>query len=84
MIISARPGVSDLFWTLMITSASNRGWPDDVSLEHRYAECGLPEPSVIRVAKVSTVEAATARPLGKLPADIFGEVKARVAAHLGF
>lgn len=67
----------------MITSAANRGWPDDISLEERYAECGLPSASVIRTTKVSTVEAASARPLGKLPRDMFAEVMAKVAAHLG-
>ena len=76
-------GKADLLWVLMITSAANRGWPDDISLENRFAECGLRIPCVIRTAKISTIEAGQARKLGALPADLLAAVRARITHHLG-
>lgn len=59
-----------LLWVLMITSAENRGWPGDVSINN-LATAGLPAPSVIRTAKIATIEAADATKLGKIsPAQI--------------
>jgi mRNA interferase MazF len=85
VVINAAPieGDEPLLWVLMVTTAANRGWPDDVSLETRYAECDLNVPCVIRTAKISTVEQRRARKLGTLPADLFAEVQARVTRHLG-
>lgn len=48
-----------LQWTVMITSAANRGWPDDILLLERFTECGLPVASVIRVAKIATIDCAS-------------------------
>src|SRR6266542_1771811 len=53
-----------LLWVVMITSAENRPWPDDISLGGQYAEAGLPVPSVIRPVKIATIEARHAEPLG--------------------
>ena len=69
-------------WALMITSAENAGWPDDLSLLERFAECGLPEPSVVRVAKLSTVSLADAPALGRLPNDLWAGVKDRLRTIL--
>lgn len=66
----------DLLWVLMITSAVNKGWQGDVSLEERFAECGLSVPCVVRTAKIATIEAARARIGGALPPDIMAEVLA--------
>lgn len=58
-----------LAWVLMITSAANRGWPGDVEVTD-LAAAGLPVPSVIRTAKIATVEMRDLLPLGALaPAD---------------
>jgi len=57
---------SDLFYALMITSAANRGWPDDVSLMDDHGQFGLPRPSVIRVAKVASISAKDATLVGRL------------------
>jgi mRNA interferase MazF len=85
VVINAAPieGDEPLLWVLMVTTAANRGWSDDVSLETRYAECSLNVPCIIRTAKISAVEQRRARMLGALPADIFAEVRGRVARHLG-
>ncbi len=58
-----------LAWVLMITSAANRGWQGDVDVTD-LAAAGLPVPSVVRTAKIATVEMRDLLPLGALaPAD---------------
>jgi mRNA interferase MazF len=54
-----------LLWIAMITSAANRGWAGDVAVSD-LKEAGLPIPSVIRVAKLTTIEARDADRLGTL------------------
>ena len=85
MVVSKRPieGQTPLLWVLMITSAANRGWPYDVSLEERFSECGLAVPCLIRTAKISTVEAGRGRKTGKLPPDLLKLVQAKFASHVG-
>ena len=67
-----------LLWVVMITSAENRGWPGDVAVPN-LAAAGLPVPSVIRTAKIATIEASDATKLGRIPASLFR----KVAVHLG-
>ncbi len=55
-----------LLWVLMITSAANRGWADDVLISN-LKTAGLPAPSVIRCAKIATIEARDAQRVGRLP-----------------
>lgn len=55
-----------LLWLLMITSAENCRWPDDVPISNIEA-AGLPIPSVVRCAKIATVDAHSAERLGMLP-----------------
>jgi mRNA interferase MazF len=54
-------------WVLMITSAENRPWPGDVPISD-LATAGLPVASVVRPAKVATVEIARLERIGTLPA----------------
>lgn len=56
-----------LLWLAMITSAENRGWPGDVPVSDLHT-AGLPVPSIVRPAKIATVEARDATRLGALPA----------------
>jgi mRNA interferase MazF len=63
-----------LLWVVMITSAENRPWPGDVSLVQVFAECGLPAPSVIRPAKIATIEANHAEPIGMVPVSVLSQV----------
>ena len=60
------PGAPNLLWVLMVTSASNRGWPGDVAVSN-LVEAGLPAPSVVRPAKIATIEANDAERIGCLP-----------------
>jgi PemK-like, MazF-like toxin of type II toxin-antitoxin system len=52
-----------LLWLAMITSAANRGWPGDVPVSDLQS-AGLPVPSIIRVAKIATIDARDADKLG--------------------
>ncbi len=54
-----------LIWVLMITSAANRGWADDVPISN-LKTAGLPVASVIRCAKIATIEASDAERIGRL------------------
>jgi len=65
--IPEAPGAPDLLWVLMITSAANRGWPGDVPVSD-LASAGLPAPSLVRSAKIATIEAGDAQLIGHLPA----------------
>ena len=58
--------VHGLLWLVMITSAENRGWPGDVGISDLRA-AGLPAPSIVRSAKITTVDARDAQRLGTLP-----------------
>jgi mRNA interferase MazF len=63
-----------LLWVVMITSAENRGWSDDVPVS-ALVKAGLPVPSVIRPAKIATIEARDAEPLGKVGRDVLDKVR---------
>ena len=79
-VIVAANGIQQehgLLWVLMVTSAANRGWPGDVAVSD-LALAGLPAESVVRTAKIVTIESKEAERIGSLPApDRVG-----VARHL--
>jgi mRNA interferase MazF len=84
-LIVAATGSKDepfLLWVLMITSAAHRRWTGDVDVTDP-ASIGLLIPSVIRTAKIATVETARADPLGTVPAETFAAVRAELARCLG-
>jgi mRNA interferase MazF len=77
LVVAAGLGRSlDLLWVLMITSAANPRWPEDVEIEDQGA--GLPIASIVRTAKIATIEARAAARLG----TISGQSAARVASIL--
>ena len=55
-----------LLWLAMITSAEHRGWPGDVVISDLDG-AGLPAPSIVRPAKIATIDASDAGRLGTLP-----------------
>lgn len=67
-----------LLWVLMITSAANPSLPSDVPIADLRG-AGLPAPSVVRCAKIATIETSRARKIGVLlgPAE-----RAAIARHL--
>ena len=84
LVVSAG-GIEDahaLLWVVMITSAENRGWMGDVAVSN-LALAGLPVPSVIRTAKIATIEAADATHLGRVSPALFRQVARHLAEVLG-
>lgn len=76
LVVVADLGVPhELIWVLMITAAANPRWPDDVPVDDQFA-AGLPIPSVVRTAKIATIAAADAMPLGTLSAQASARVEA--------
>jgi len=71
-----------LLWLVMITSAENRGWPGDVTISD-IAAAGLPAASIVRPAKIATIEARDAERLGVLPVSDRAEVAAYLADRIG-
>ena len=55
-----------LLWLAMITSEVHRGWPGDVVISD-LGSAGLPAPSIVRPAKIATIDASDAGRLGILP-----------------
>lgn len=70
-----------LLWVVMITSAENRHWPGDVELAD-FAAVGLPVPSLVRPAKIATIDAAHAERLGTVSAPILRQVNVTIAGIL--
>ena len=74
-----------LLWLAMITSAANRGWSGDVPISD-LREAGLPIASIVRPAKIATIEALDAEPLGVLPVadreSVAGYLRDRLAEVL--
>ena len=71
-----------LLWVVMITSARNRGWPDDVPITNLKL-AGLPVPSIIRSAKIATIDASAASVLGRLSAAQLRQVTDKIRKRLG-
>ena len=83
-LVVSSGGIEDahgLVWVLMITSAENKGWAGDVAVGNLRA-AGLPAPSLIRTAKIATLEAADATKLGRVGAATLRQVLAKVGAEL--
>jgi len=79
LVVAAGPIEVDygLLWVLMITSAENRRWHDDVAISD-LDSAGLPAPSVIRCAKIATIEAHDAERIGVVPLGI----RKKVSMHM--
>jgi len=84
VVVAAEPleASHGLLWVLMITSADNRRWDDDVVISDEGA-AGLPAPSMVRCAKIATIESGDAERIGSLPTTERKKVSARVARLLG-
>jgi mRNA interferase MazF len=70
-----------LLWVLMITSAENRAWPGDVAIDD-LDSAGLPARSVVRTAKIATIEAKDAERLGTAAAAVRSDVASELASRL--
>jgi len=72
-----------LLWVAMITSAENRGWSSDVTLSN-LAATGLPARSVVRAAKIATIEAVDAIRLGRVSPSVLKQVMSHIFQGLSF
>jgi mRNA interferase MazF len=70
-----------LLWLAMITSAAHRGWPGDVVVSD-LSSAGLPAPSIVRPAKIATIDARDAGRLGTLPRDDRAAVRSYLRQQL--
>lgn len=84
LVISAGElqALHSLVWVLMITSAENRGWPGDIVIGN-LKRAGLPAASLIRTAKIATIEASDATPIGNISAATLGAVRQKLGMALG-
>jgi len=64
-LIVGQPKGTGLVWVVMITSAKNERWADDVAIDNLDL-AGLKAQSVIRTAKIATVEASALKYVGRL------------------
>jgi mRNA interferase MazF len=78
---SALQAEHGLLWVLMITSAENRGWPGDVDISD-LTHSGLSAESVVRTAKIATLEAKHAERIGSLALIDRRAVESRILGDL--
>jgi mRNA interferase MazF len=71
-----------LLWVVMITAAENRPWPGDVRLSNPR-RAGLSIPSVVRPAKIATIEATQASRVGTVGPAERRAVQTAIRAILG-
>lgn len=71
-----------LIWVAMITSAERKRWPGDLQIDDHEA-AGLPIPSLVRTAKVATLEAATAEGIGRVTERQLSAVQSQIGGYLG-
>jgi mRNA interferase MazF len=85
-LVIASPAVTDasfaILWALMITSAAHEGWPLDVPISDLDAD-GLSHACVVRVGKVTTLDARLATRIGELAAMDRVKVAASLRKLLG-
>jgi mRNA interferase MazF len=70
-----------LSWVLMITSAANRGWEGDVDIAD-ITLAGLPVPSIVRTAKIATIDSRDAVHMGRVSAEVLQVVQRHLDAIL--
>lgn len=83
-LVVAGAGENDaprLLWVLMITSAGHRRWPGDIDIPD-LAGAGLPVPSLIRTAKIATIDTNRAEPLGEIDTTTLAAVRSTLAQRL--
>jgi mRNA interferase MazF len=65
----------------MITSASHRRWSGDIEIAD-LADAGLPAASIVRTAKIATIEAVDAEPVGFMPGSSRSAIRDQISGLL--
>jgi mRNA interferase MazF len=81
LVVASHQSDHGLLWVLMITSQANSGWPGDIPVSD-LIQSGLPSPSVVRTAKIATIETKEAQRIGMLPENDWTLVQIRLAESL--
>lgn len=81
-IVDDRSAISSLLWVVMITSRKKNLWVDDLEIAD-LATAGLPSASVIRPAKIATVDQRLAEIKGNISQELLGLVRAKIQKVLG-
>ena len=71
-----------MLWVLMVTSATHRRWDGDVEID-ALADAGLPSASIVRSAKIATIDAADAVAIGRLSLADQAKVRAVIRQIFG-
>lgn len=71
-----------LLWVVMVTSAENRRWPSDIPIDD-LDRAGLPAPSLIRPAKIATIDARDGERLGRIGPDLWTQVAQSLQQQIG-
>ncbi len=72
-----------LLWVAMITSSANPRWDGDIPIAGA-GKAGLPAPSVIRTAKIATIEPArVVRVAGRIDGKIASTVRGQLVGIVG-
>lgn len=79
-LIVGEPDDTGLVWVIMITSAKNEAWQDDIEIEN-LTLAGLKAESVIRTAKIATVEANALKHVGHLDEQTKKRVSKKLMKH---
>ena len=85
-LVISTGGIEDshgLLWLSMITSSRNRGWRGDLPIRD-LKRARLPAASIVRTAKVATIDARSATKLGSLRRANLDEVLGHIQTELGF
>lgn len=83
-LVIASDGEGSFFlWVLMVTSATHRRWPGDIDLTEDAEITGLPVPSIVRTAKVATIEAEAAEKIGTISKETLATVQSALRTKLG-
>jgi mRNA interferase MazF len=81
VVVGAPAPELDLVWVLMVTSRDNAPWPGDVEIDDLPA-AGLPHASVVRTAKIATVEKSALQEIGSLSRPAWSKVIRSVGTNL--
>lgn len=76
-------GDGSLLWVAMITSSEHRTWPGDVIIGAPMTRTNLPAPSMVRTAKIATIEVRDATLLGRLDPAGVKLVREHLSSGLG-